>query len=120
VGLGQPLLAARRAPLGRQVISYEIVLGLSLVGIFILSGSLSLRDIVAAQQTNLDIFGLEISNWYILSQPVAFIIFMIAAVAETNRAPFDLPRPSPSSSPASTPSTPPSASPSTSWASTSR
>ena len=74
-----------------QVISYEIVLGLSLVGIFILSGSLSLRDIVAAQQTNLDIFGLEISNWYILSQPVAFIIFMIAAVAETNRAPFDLP-----------------------------
>ena len=74
-----------------QVISYEIVLGLSLVGIFILTGSLSLRDIVAAQQTNLDIFGLEISNWYILSQPVAFIIFMIAAVAETNRAPFDLP-----------------------------
>ena len=74
-----------------QVISYEIVLGLSLVGIFILSGSLSLRDIVAEQQTKLDIFGLEISNWYILSQPVAFIIFMIAAVAETNRAPFDLP-----------------------------
>ena len=74
-----------------QVISYEIILGLSLVGIFILAGSLSLRDIVAAQSTSLEIFGLEISNWYILSQPVAFIIFLIAAVAETNRAPFDLP-----------------------------
>jgi len=83
------LLGGLRA--AAQVISYEIVLGLSLVGIFILAGSLSLRDIVAAQQTDLDIFGLQISNWYILSQPVAFIIFMIAAVAETNRAPFDLP-----------------------------
>jgi NADH-quinone oxidoreductase subunit H len=74
-----------------QVISYEIILGLSLVGIFILAGSLSLRDIVAAQQTDLDLFGLKLSNWYILSQPVAFVIFLIAAIAETNRAPFDLP-----------------------------
>jgi NADH-quinone oxidoreductase subunit H len=74
-----------------QVISYEIILGLSLVGIFILTGSLSLRQIVAAQQENLDIGPFELSNWYILTQPVAFILFMIAAVAETNRAPFDLP-----------------------------
>jgi len=74
-----------------QVISYEIILGLSLVGIFILTGSLSLRQIVAAQQENLNIGPFELSNWYILTQPVAFIIFMIAAVAETNRAPFDLP-----------------------------
>jgi NADH-quinone oxidoreductase subunit H len=74
-----------------QVISYEIILGLSLVGIFILSGSLSLRDILIAQRGTIDIFGLEISNWYVITQPVAFIIFMIAAVAETNRAPFDLP-----------------------------
>ncbi|MEA2528397.1 MAG: NADH-quinone oxidoreductase subunit, partial [Thermomicrobiales bacterium] len=74
-----------------QVVSYEIILGLSLVGIFILSGSLSLRDILARQQDTLSIGGFEISNWYILSQPLAFIIFLIAAVAETNRAPFDLP-----------------------------
>src|SRR5215203_1669715 len=74
-----------------QVISYEIILGLSLVGVFILTGSLSLRDIVAAQQEKLEIGPFELSNWYILTQPVAFVLFMIAAVAETNRAPFDLP-----------------------------
>lgn len=74
-----------------QVVSYEIILGLSLVGIFILTGSLSLRDIMLSQQRTLDIGPFSLSNWYILSQPVAFIIFMIAAVAETNRAPFDLP-----------------------------
>lgn len=74
-----------------QVVSYEIILGLSLVGIFILSGSLSLRDIMERQQDTLSVGGIDLSNWYILSQPLAFIIFLIAAVAETNRAPFDLP-----------------------------
>ena len=74
-----------------QVVSYEIILGLSLVGIFILSESLSLRDIMIAQQGTIEILGLDVSNWYVITQPVAFIIFMIAAVAETNRAPFDLP-----------------------------
>lgn len=74
-----------------QVVSYEIILGLSLVGIFILSGSLSLRDILERQQDTLSVGGIDLSNWYILSQPLAFIIFLIAAVAETNRAPFDLP-----------------------------
>jgi NADH-quinone oxidoreductase subunit H len=74
-----------------QVVSYEIILGLSLVGIFILSGSLSLRTIMERQQDTLELGPFEISNWYILSQPLAFIIFLIAAVAETNRAPFDLP-----------------------------
>ena len=74
-----------------QVVSYEIVLGLSLVGIFLLSGSLNLGDIVAEQSRSLEIGPLTISNWYILSQPLAFILFMVAAVAETNRAPFDLP-----------------------------
>ncbi len=43
------------------------------------------------QQQNLSIGPLEIKNWYIFSQPLAFVIFLIAAVAETNRAPFDLP-----------------------------
>ena len=74
-----------------QVVSYEIILGLSLIGVFLLAGSLSLRTIMVNQQTNLEIAGVAIPNWYILSQPLAFVIFMIAAVAETNRAPFDLP-----------------------------
>ena len=74
-----------------QVISYEIVLGLSLVGIFILSGSLSLRDILARQAESISLGPIDIPNWFILSQPLAFILFIIAAVAETNRLPFDLP-----------------------------
>ena len=83
------LLGALRA--AAQVISYEITLGLSLVGVFILASSLSLVDILNEQRTSLDILGLSIPNWYILSQPLGFIIFLISAVAETNRAPFDLP-----------------------------
>ena len=87
------LLGGLRA--AAQVVSYELVLGLSLVGVFMLSGSLSLRDILVAQQDDLvfSLFGLSVSlpNWYILSQPIAFVVYIIAAVAETNRAPFDLP-----------------------------
>jgi len=74
-----------------QIISYELILGFSLVGIFILTGSLSLREIMAEQQRTLSIGPLDVSNWFILSQPLAFVLFLIAAVAETNRAPFDLP-----------------------------
>jgi NADH-quinone oxidoreductase subunit H len=74
-----------------QVVSYELILGLSLTGVFLLAGSLSLRDIMAEQQQNLEIGPLTLKNWYIFSQPLAFILFLIAAVAETNRAPFDLP-----------------------------
>lgn len=76
---------------GAQVISYELILAFSLVGIFILSGSLSLGDITAHQQQTISIGPFEIANWFILSQPLAFVLFMIAAVAENNRAPFDLP-----------------------------
>jgi NADH-quinone oxidoreductase subunit H len=64
-----------------QMISYELALGVSLVGVLLLAGSLSLVDIVNAQQ----------GIWFIFLQPLAFIIFWIAAIAETNRAPFDLP-----------------------------
>ena len=78
-----------------QVVSYEIVLGLSLVGIFLLSSSLSIRTIMELQSRDLvfAIGGLTLAlpNWFILSQPLAFVIFVIAAVAETNRLPFDLP-----------------------------
>jgi NADH-quinone oxidoreductase subunit H len=64
-----------------QLISYELALGLSLVGILMLSGSLSLTAIVDGQANGL---------WYIILQPIAFVIFLISAIAETNRAPFDL------------------------------
>jgi len=74
-----------------QVVSYEITLGLALVGVFMLAGSLSLREIMVQQQTSLDIGPLSVPNWFILSQPLAFVIYLISAVAETNRAPFDLP-----------------------------
>jgi NADH-quinone oxidoreductase subunit H len=64
-----------------QMISYELPMGLSTIGVLLLSGSLSLVDIVKAQE----------SMWFVVYQPVAFVIFMITALAETNRAPFDLP-----------------------------
>lgn len=83
------LLGALRST--AQVISYELVLGLSLVGVFILTGSLSLVEILRVQQGTLVIGGLALPNWFVLSQPLAFVLFLIAAVAETNRAPFDLP-----------------------------
>ena len=67
-----------------QVLSYEIPMGLSLVGVMIMAGSLNLNDIVKAQRDS--IYGM-----YVIPQFVAFIVFTIAAVAETNRTPFDLP-----------------------------
>jgi NADH-quinone oxidoreductase subunit H len=77
-----------------QMISYELAMGLSTVGVLLLAGSLSLVSIVEAQAGPLHIFGLTVpglQNWFIFFQPVAFIVFMITALAETNRAPFDLP-----------------------------
>jgi NADH-quinone oxidoreductase subunit H len=74
------MLGALRA--ASQVVSYELILGISVVSVTIVSGSLSLQSIVNAQAT---------SVWYVVLQPVAFVLFMIAGVAETNRAPFDLP-----------------------------
>ncbi len=67
-----------------QVLSYEIALALSLAGVVLASGSLNLRDIVIAQHNS--IFGI-----YAIPQIIGFVIFIIAAFAETNRAPFDLP-----------------------------
>jgi NADH-quinone oxidoreductase subunit H len=103
-GSKYPLLGGIRS--SAQLISYEISLGLSLVPVVLASGSLSTVDIVAAQAGtvgNVTFFDgipvLEqvsrlfsfVPNWYILSQWPAFAIFMIAGIAETNRAPFDLP-----------------------------
>jgi NADH-quinone oxidoreductase subunit H len=70
-----------------QMISYELALGLSFVAVTLLAGSMSLVDIVEAQGANGFIGWIE---WN-LSMPLGFILFMIAALAETNRAPFDLP-----------------------------
>jgi NADH-quinone oxidoreductase subunit H len=72
-----------------QMVSYEIALGLSLVGILILSGSFSLRDIVDSQAGTWLGF---IPKWNIFKgQFIAFFIYIMAAYAETNRIPFDLP-----------------------------
>jgi NADH-quinone oxidoreductase subunit H len=64
-----------------QVISYEIPMGLSLVGVMMMAGSANLGDIVKAQS----------EQWFIIPQFLAFGIFFISALAETNRVPFDLP-----------------------------
>lgn len=74
------LLGSVRA--SSQMISYELAMSLAIITIVMMTGSLSLRDIVAQQQG---------FNWNIFYQPLGFLIFLICAFAETNRAPFDLP-----------------------------
>ncbi len=65
-----------------QLISYEISMGLALLGVIMMAGSLSLVDIANAQAETI---------WYVIPQIVGFLIFMVAGFAETNRPPFDLP-----------------------------
>jgi NADH-quinone oxidoreductase subunit H len=74
------LLGALRA--SSQMISYEIAMGLSIIALVMMTGTLSIREI-SEQQAG--------GNWNIIYQPLGFIIFLICAFAETNRAPFDLP-----------------------------
>jgi NADH-quinone oxidoreductase subunit H len=76
-----PLLGALRS--AAQMVSYEVALGFSIIGVLMLSGSLSLVSIVEAQRHS--------GYWYVFLQPVGFLLFFICGVAETNRAPFDLP-----------------------------
>lgn len=64
-----------------QMVSYEIPMVLSLLGVIMLAGSLRVSDIMAAQKT----------VWFVVLQPVAFLIYLIASTAELNRQPFDLP-----------------------------
>jgi len=71
-----------------QMISYELSYGLGLAAVVIMAGSLSLREIVGQQSGYW--FGF-IPQWYVFIQPVGFLVYMIAGVAETNRAPFDFP-----------------------------
>ncbi|MFI7588017.1 NADH-quinone oxidoreductase subunit NuoH [Spongisporangium articulatum] len=78
-GSTYPLLGGLRS--SAQVISYEIAMGLSLVAVFLYSGSMSTSSIVAAQT----------SLWWVIPLFPSFVIYVIAMVGETNRAPFDLP-----------------------------
>ncbi len=64
-----------------QVISYELAIGLAVVSVVLTAGSLSLVDIVNAQQR----------VWFVFMQPLGFVVFLLGAIAETNRSPFDLP-----------------------------
>lgn len=64
-----------------QVISYELAIGLAVVSVVLTAGSLSLVDIVNAQQR----------VWFVFLQPLGFVLFLLGAIAETNRSPFDLP-----------------------------
>jgi NADH-quinone oxidoreductase subunit H len=68
-----------------QMISYELALGLSLIGVILLAGTLDLQKIVEMQSR------WHGAGWFIVLQPLGFIIYFIAAIAETNRVPFDLP-----------------------------
>ncbi len=65
-----------------QMISYEVSLGLSIIGVLMIAGSLSLTEIVAAQD--------KIYNWFIVRQPVGFVLYLVCALAELSRVPFDL------------------------------
>ena len=76
-----PLLGGLRS--SAQLISYELAMGLAAVSVIMMAGSLELNDIVAAQQG-------ELFSWNICRQPLAFLIFLIAVYAETNRLPFDM------------------------------
>ncbi|MGQ0722920.1 MAG: NADH-quinone oxidoreductase subunit NuoH [Candidatus Eiseniibacteriota bacterium] len=64
-----------------QMISYEVFMGLSMIGVVLLTGSFRLGDIVEAQK----------DGWFVFPQIIAFVVFMIAGLAETHRMPFDLP-----------------------------
>jgi NADH-quinone oxidoreductase subunit H len=66
-----------------QMVSYEVAMGLSLIGALMFGRTLSLSGLVAAQGSD--------SIWYIVYQPVGFLLFLISGIAENNRAPFDLP-----------------------------
>ena len=74
------LLGSLRA--AAQMISYEVFMGISILGVVALSGTFNLREIVLAQEEN---------GWYIIPQFIGFVIFLIAGVAESHRLPFDIP-----------------------------
>lgn len=78
-GSKYPLLGGLRS--SAQLISYELAMGLAIVGIIMVSGGLTFNDIVTHQQ---------VTSWNFWKQPIAFLVFLVAMFAETNRLPFDL------------------------------
>ena len=86
-----PLFGALRS--SAQMISYELSLGLAVVGVIMMAGTLSLRGIVDAQSGFWHIGRVNtwLPHWNIFVQPLGFFIYLTSAVAETNRIPFDLP-----------------------------
>jgi len=76
-----PLLGALRS--AAQMVSYEIALAFTIIATLMIAGTLSLNGIIEAQR--------DMGLWYVFVQPVGFVLFIIAMVAETNRLPFDLP-----------------------------
>jgi NADH-quinone oxidoreductase subunit H len=75
-----------------QMISYELTLGLSLIGIMMIFQSVKLGDIAAAQgEVLMSVAGFDIPKWGIFVQPLGFLLFLVSVFAETNRLPFDLP-----------------------------
>ncbi len=80
-----PLMGAMRS--SAQMISYELSLTLSVVGVLIIANTLSLRELVIAQQSTWLGF---IPRWNIFLQPVAFAVYLISGIAESNRLPFDM------------------------------
>src|ERR1700681_4195101 len=75
------LLGALRS--AAQLVSYETAAGMAIVGALLLAGTLSTREIIEAQN--------DYGVWFIFAVPVGFFIYVVASIAETNRAPFDLP-----------------------------
>jgi NADH-quinone oxidoreductase subunit H len=86
-----PLFGGLRS--SAQMISYELSLGMAVIGTLIMAGTLSLRGIVDAQSGFWHIAGVNtwLPHWYIFAQPVGFFVYFTSAIAETNRVPFDLP-----------------------------
>jgi len=74
------LLGALRA--AAQMISYEVFMGISILGVVALAGTFNMREIVLAQEEN---------GWYVIPQFIGFVIFLIAGIAESHRLPFDIP-----------------------------
>src|SRR5690606_39857629 len=71
-----------------QMISYEIAMGLSIIALIMMTGTLSLREIAVLQTGGV---GSDWNFWNVIYQPVGFLLFLVCAFAECNRTPFDLP-----------------------------
>jgi NADH-quinone oxidoreductase subunit H len=83
------LLGTMRA--SAQTITYEVFMGLALMGVVLQAGSFNMNDIVLAQQESSAFLPLGLPNWYIVPQFLGFVTFLIAGLAETHRLPLDLP-----------------------------